>query len=157
MQGEEGEHERIVLKPRILKCKRLCHSGAMPACLSSHTTSFYFSSFSFPLHLSHSFLTRLSLFLQLFPSHLPPSLKSPLAACHTLITIYFPLRAITLRGLIFFFSHFILLNFWNQPYSLKSVFGGLNYGQCCSPLRMEMRCKALWYFESGFFQKKNLF
>lgn len=37
-----------------------------------------------------------------FSSHLPPSLKSLLAACHTLITIYFPLRAITLRGLIFF-------------------------------------------------------
>lgn len=68
MQGEKGEHERIVLNLRMLKCKRLCHSGVMTAfSLSSH----------FSLLFTRSHFSFLSPFISLILSwHVPPSFYS---------------------------------------------------------------------------------
>lgn len=63
------------------------------------------------IFLCFSPITFLSPFISLILSRVPPSFSNyplpppsqfEIPACHTLIRIYFPLRAITLRGLIFF-------------------------------------------------------
>ena len=156
MQGEEGEHERIVLKPRILKCKRLCHSGAMPACLSSRTTLFFLLFFP-PSSLSFSPDTFVP-FPPTFP--LPPPSKFEIPACFLpyVNNYLLPTESNYAKRAFFFLS--LISYSWTFETSRivwSPCLEALTMGSVALCCEREMRCKALWYFEAGFFQKKTLF
>lgn len=97
--------------------KNCFKAGDQNAAALSRRSDAHFLSPTIYKCLFSSLFSFISPFISLVPFWVPPSFYSyplpPLSqfeipSCYKLITIYFPLRAITLRGLIFFSSIHIL-------------------------------------------------
>lgn len=131
-------------------------SNARLSLLSHHFTLFFLLFFP-PSSLSFSLDTFVPL-PPTFPLPPPSQFEIP-ACCLPYVNNYLlPTESNYAKRAYFFFS--LISYSWTFETSRivwSPCLEALTMGSVALRCECEMRCKALWYFESGFFQKKNSF